>query len=59
MKRGSKIILFIAITAITFGSLNYFIGRRHWGNGFRNQHGCSDEMRMNDAPQSSAPIKSI
>lgn len=39
MKRGSKIVLFIAVAAITFGSLNYFIGRRGYcGNGFRNQH---------------------
>jgi hypothetical protein len=59
MKRGSKIILFIAMTALTFGSLNYFIGRRHWGNGFRNHRGCGDEMRLDNAPQSTAPVKSI
>jgi hypothetical protein len=58
MKRGSKIILFIAVAAITFGSLNYFIGYRHCGPGFRNQHGCGNEMRFqNNVPP--APIKNI
>jgi hypothetical protein len=59
MKKGSKIILFIAMTAITFGSLNYFIGRRHWDNGFHNHHGCGSEMRLDNAPQSPAPTKSV
>lgn len=59
MKRGSKIILFIAITAITFGSLNYFIGRRHCGNGFRNQHGCSNGMPWNNAAPAAAPAKTM
>lgn len=34
MKRATKMMLFIAVTAVTFGSLNYFTGRRHCGGDF-------------------------
>lgn len=56
MKRPTKMILFLAVAAITFGSLSHFIGRAHCGSGFRTHNGY-ERPWQDSRPPSEAPTQ--
>lgn len=45
MKRTAKVILFLAVAAITFGGLSRLSGRGYGCGDFRNRHDCGPGMQ--------------
>lgn len=51
MKKRSRILLFLAVAAITFAGMNRFIGPRHGYGYCRDHRGCSPEKQQPEEKQ--------